>query len=60
VKSDIDLLVEFEENTEDLHELKSQIKDLFKSEFGIDIDICREKYIKPRIKNRILNETVFA
>lgn len=60
VKSDIDLLVEFEENTEDLHELKSQIKDLFKGKFGIDIDICREKYIKPRIKNRILNETIFV
>ena len=59
-RSDIDLLVEFEENTEDLHELKSQIKDLFKDKFGIDIDICREKYIKPRIKNRILKETVYA
>jgi len=58
--SDIDLLVEFEENTEDLYELKSQIKDLFKDKFGIEIDICREKYIRPRIRNRILNETVYA
>jgi predicted nucleotidyltransferase len=59
-QSDIDLLVEFEKSTEDLYELKSQIKDLFKDRFGIEIDICREKYIKPRIKKRILNETVYA
>jgi predicted nucleotidyltransferase len=59
-QSDIDLLVEFEENTEALYELKSQIKDLFKDRFGIEIDICRDKYIKPRIKKRILNETVYA
>jgi predicted nucleotidyltransferase len=52
--------VEFEENTKDLYDLKSQIKDLFKDRFGTEIDICREKYIKPRIKNRILNETVYA
>jgi len=44
VKSDIDLLVEFEENAEDLYELKSQIRDLFKRKIGIEIDICREKY----------------
>jgi predicted nucleotidyltransferase len=59
-QSDIDLLVEFEENTEDLYELKSQIKDLFNDRFGIEIDICREKYIKLWIKKRILNETVYA
>jgi predicted nucleotidyltransferase len=25
----------------------------------IEIDICREKYIKPRIKESIINEAVF-
>jgi predicted nucleotidyltransferase len=58
--SDIDLLVEFEENTQDLYDLKLQIKDLFQIQLGIEIDICREKYIKPRIKNAILKETVYA
>ena len=60
IDSDIDLLVEFEENTQDLYELKSQLKDFFKDRFGIDVDICREKYIKPRIKKTILKETVYA
>lgn len=58
--SDIDLLVEFEENTQDLYELKIQLKEFFQIQLGIDVDICREKYIKPRFKNAILKETVYA
>jgi predicted nucleotidyltransferase len=58
--SDIDLLVEFEENTQDLYELKLQLKDFFRVKLGIEIDICREKYIKPRFKKSILKETVYA
>jgi len=60
LKSDIDILVEFEENTQDLYELKLQLKDFFKKNLGIEVDICREKYIKPRIKNSILKDTVYA
>jgi len=60
LKSDIDLLVEFEENTQVLYELKLQLKDFFKKNLGVEVDICREKYIKPRIKNSILKETVYA
>lgn len=58
--SDIDLLVEFEDNTQDLYDLKLQLKGFFRDKFGIETDICREKYIKPRIKRSILKETVYA
>ena len=58
--SDIDLLVEFEDNTQDLYDLKIQLKAFFRDKFGIETDICREKYIKPRIKHSILKETVYA
>jgi predicted nucleotidyltransferase len=60
INSDIDLLVEFEENTQELYDLKLQLKDFFLKTLGIEIDICREKYIKPRIKKQILKETVYA
>ena len=60
VNSDIDLLVEFEDNTQDLYDLKLQLKDFFQKNLGIEIDICQEKYIKPRIKKSILKETVYA
>ena len=59
-KSDIDLLVEFEENTPNLYDLKLNLKDFFRIHLGMEVDICREKYIKPRIKSAILKETVYA
>lgn len=58
--SDIDILVEFEENTEDLYDLKLQLKEFFNTQLGLDADICREKYIKPGIKDSILKETLYA
>jgi uncharacterized protein len=60
IDSDIDLLVEFEDNTQELYDLKLQLKDFFLKSLGIEIDICREKYIKPRIKKQILKETIYA
>ena len=60
IDSDIDLLVEFEDNTQELYDLKLRLKDFFLKTLGIEIDICREKYIKPRIKKQILKETVYA
>ena len=60
INSDIDLLVEFEDNTQDLYDLKLQLKDFFMTKLGIKVDVCREKYIKPRIKKSILEETIYA
>ncbi len=60
INSDLDLMVEFEDNTQELYDLKLQLKDFFLKNLGIEIDICREKYIKPRIKKQILKETIYA
>jgi len=60
IKSDIDLLVEFEDNTQDLYDFKLQLKDFFRTKLGIEVDFCREKYINPRIKKSILKETIYA
>ena len=60
IDSDLDLLVEFEDNTQELYDLKLQLKDFFLKTLGMEIDICREKYIKPRIKKQILKETIYA
>ena len=59
-KSDIDLIVEFEENTQDLYEIKIRLKEFIKAETGKDADICCEKYIKTAIKEHILKETVYV
>ena len=59
-QSDLDLIVEFEENTQDLYDLKIQLKEFIKSKLGLEVDICREKYIKPRIKKSILKEVIYV
>ena len=58
--SDIDLLVEFESNTQDLSQLKQQLRNEIESEFKLPVDICREKYIKPIFKKYILSEVIYA
>ena len=58
--SDLDLLIEFEENTENLYEVKMAVRKFFKENFNIEVDICREKYIKPIFKDGILNEAIYV
>ena len=59
-KSDIDLIVEFEEETENLYLLKQTLKREIQSQFQLPVDICREKYIKPVFKKQILSEVRYA
>ena len=42
-QSDLDLLVEFEENTPDLYEKKELLHDEMQSLFNLKVDICTEK-----------------
>jgi len=58
--SDIDLIVDFEENTDDLFDVKIGIKQFFKENLNIEVDICREKFIKPLFKKRIQNEAIYV
>ena len=58
--SDLDLIVEFEDNTQNLYDLKLDLKEFFMNKLGVEVDICREKFIKPRIKEEILKETLYV
>lgn len=59
--SDIDLIVEFEENTPNLYELKQKLKSYLKQHLEVEnIDICRERYIKPIFKQSILKEALYV
>ncbi len=59
-ESDIDLIVEFEAGTEDLYQVKQALRKLFEREFHKEVDICRERYIKPYYKKRILQDAIFV
>jgi uncharacterized protein len=58
--SDIDIIVEFEENTPDLYSIKLNIKKEIAEHFERPVDVCREKYIKPIFKDKILSEAVYV
>lgn len=58
--SDIDLIVEFEKNTPNLYDLKMDLKSYIKESLNLDVDIAREKYIKPRYRKSILEETIYV
>ncbi len=59
-KSDIDIIIEFEENTSGLFEIKQQLKTEIQKVFDRPVDICREKYIKPFLRDRILGDVQYA
>lgn len=56
--SDIDLLVEFEPNTDDLFGKKMSLRNLLKASFHRDVDVCREKYVKPYVKSYLLRDAI--
>jgi predicted nucleotidyltransferase len=58
--SDLDLIVEFEENTQNLSEIKSQLRSEVQAAIHIPVDICREKYIKPIFRQQILSEAQYV
>ena len=59
-KSDIDLIVEFEEGTNNLYEIKQKLVSEIQTRFKMPVDICREKYIKSFFRSQILSETKYA
>ncbi len=59
-ESDIDLLIEFEPGTKDIYTIKLKFKDYLKSNFNRDVDICREKYLKPYTKEHLMKEVIYV
>lgn len=59
-QSDIDFLVEFEPGTTNLYSIKSNLRKELKSRFNRNIDLCREKYLKPYFKTQILESSIYA
>lgn len=59
-KSDIDLLVTFNSNTNDLFIIKTELKSYLRSLLNTEVDLCNEKYIKPFYKNQILKEAIYV
>lgn len=58
--SDIDLIIEFKQDTDQLFDKKLMIKSIVKEQFNREVDICREKFIKPYFKEQILKSAIYV
>jgi uncharacterized protein len=59
-KSDLDIIVEFIDGTENLYELKQNIREYIQKNLNLKVDICREKYIKNIFKDSILKSAYYV
>lgn len=58
--SDIDFVIEFQPGTDNIYDLKINLKRYLKSHLGKEVDLCRKKYIKPYIKKYIEDEAIYV
>lgn len=58
--SDVDLLIELEDGTQNIYDLKDSLKQFLSSSFNRNVDIAREKYLKPYAKEQILKDTLYV
>jgi len=58
--SDIDLLIELESNITNIHDIKTSLKNYLTKSLKRDVDLAREKYLKPYAKKHILKEALYV
>ena len=58
--SDIDFLIEMENNVSNIYDLKWELRELLKKQFNREVDVCNEKHIKPFAKTFVLKDAVYA
>ena len=58
--SDVDLLIEIEQDTKNISDLKKSLSNYLTKAFNRKVDIAREKYLKPYAKNEILKDTIYV
>ena len=59
-KSDVDLLIEIEEGTKNIHDLKISLQTYLSTVFEHSVDLAREKYLKPYAKELILKDAIYV
>jgi len=58
--SDIDILIELQDKTPHIYELKNELREFIGNRFQRQVDIAREKYLKPSFRQRILKEAIYV
>ncbi|MBI4931002.1 MAG: nucleotidyltransferase family protein [Bacteroidetes bacterium] len=58
--SDVDILIELEEEAKNIFDLEYDLRELLKKQFNRNVDICEEKYIKSYFKPYILRDAIYV
>ena len=58
--SDIDIMIEIEKETQNIHDKKEAFRDLIESALQKKVDIAREKYLKPLAKEAIEKDICYV
>ena len=58
--SDVDLLVDLEEGTADIYQLKRTLKDELERQFGRPVELASERYLKSCYRTQILQEAIYV
>lgn len=59
-ESDIDILIELQQDTNDIYRKKQQFKQLLETHFQRKVDIAREKYLSPLAKEAIQSDLLYV
>ena len=60
VQSDVDILIDLDEGTPNIFELKRLLQQELEKEFKRKVEIASERYIKPYYRDEILLEAVYV
>ena len=58
--SDVDIILEFEEGTENLLEKRLSLEAFFQSKLGLKVDIARERFLRRSVRDKILSHAIFV
>lgn len=58
--SDVDVLIEIEDGTKNIHDMKVSLNQYLSKAFNRSVDLAREKYLKPYAKDLILKDTIYV
>ena len=59
-KSDVDILIELADKTEQVYEKKRALRCYLEDQFELPVDIAREKYLNRIFREQILEEVKYA
>jgi len=58
--SDVDIIIDIKNGTENIHDLKNSLRTYLSDAFGRKVDLAREKYLKPYAKKYVLKDVLYV